>query len=113
MAATNLQYQSGKPYSRHVRVSGLGFPSAPTISAEERDGTRRVDALKLVDVRLQKDLAMPGSPAKVSLFLDLFNLTNNASYQGIASNLSTSTAFGVATSYIPPRRAQLGVKFVW
>ena len=113
MAATNLQYQSGKPYSRHVRVSGLGFPSAPTISAEERDGTRRVDALKLVDVRLQKDLVMPGSPAKVSLFLDLFNLTNNASYQGIASNLSTSTAFGVATSYIPPRRAQLGIKFVW
>jgi hypothetical protein len=113
MAATNLQYQSGKPYTRHVRVSGLGFPSAPTIAMEERDGARRVDPLKLVDVRLQKDFELPGSPAKVGLFIDMMNLMNNASYQGIASNLGTSSAFGVATSFIPPRRFQLGTKLQW
>jgi hypothetical protein len=113
MAATNLQYQSGKPYARHVRVSGLGFPSAPTIAMEERDGSRRVDPLKLVDVRLQKDFVLPGSPMKLGLFVDMMNLTNDASYQGIASNLGTSSAFGVPTSFIPPRRFQIGTKLQW
>ena len=113
MAATNMQYQSGKPYNRHVRVSGLGFPSAPTIAMEERDGSRRVDPLKLVDVRFQKDFGLAGSPMKLSVFLDLMNLTNNDSYQGIASNLSTPSAFGVPTSFIPPRRAQVGTKIQW
>ena len=113
LAATNLQYQSGKPYARHVRVSGLGFPSAPTIAMEERDGSRRVAPLKLVDVRLQKDFVLPGSPVKLGIFVDMMNLTNDASYQGIASNLGTSSAFGVATSFIPPRRFQLGTKVQW
>jgi hypothetical protein len=113
MAATNMQYQSGKPYARHVRVSGLGFPSAPTIAMEERDGSRRVDPLKLVDVRLQKDFGLPGSPLKLGVFADLMNLTNDASYQGIASNLGTSSAFGVPTSFIPPRRFQVGTKIQW
>lgn len=113
MAATNLQYQSGKPYARHVRVNGLGFPSAPTIAMEARDGSRRVDPLKLVDVRLQKDFDLPGSPARFGVFIDMMNLMNNASFQGIGSNLGTSSAFGVPTSYIPPRRFQIGTKLQW
>lgn len=113
MAAANLQYQSGKPYARHVRVPDLGFPTPPTIAMEERDGSRRVAPLKLVDVRLQKDFPLPGSPMTLSLFIDMMNLTNDASYQGIASNLGTSSAFGVATNFIPPRRFQLGTKVQW
>lgn len=113
LAATNLQYQSGKPYSRHMRVGDLGFPTAPTIAMEERDGSRRVQALKLVDVRLQKDFRLAGSGMRLGVFLDMMNLTNDASHQGIASNLGTSAAFGVATNFIPPRRFQLGTKLQW
>jgi hypothetical protein len=112
MAAANLQYQSGKPYGRAVRVSGLGFPQAPQINMETVDGTRRVAPLKLVDIRLQKDFQV-GGPFKFSVFADLMNLTNNASYQGIGSVLSTSSAYGVPTTYIPPRRFQLGTKLQW
>ena len=30
MASANVQHQTGRLYSRQVRVSGLGFPTAPT-----------------------------------------------------------------------------------
>lgn len=113
LAATNVQYQSGKPYARAVRISGLGFPSTPQVQMELTDGSRRVASLKLIDVRLQKDVKLPGTSTTVGLFLDAMNLTNNASYQGVGSVLGTSSAFGVPTSYIPPRRFQLGAKLQW
>jgi hypothetical protein len=113
LAAANLQYQSGKPYARAVRVSGLGFPSAPQIQMEVNDGDRRVAPLKLIDIRVQKDFVLPGTPVKLGIFVDAMNLANNASYQGIGSALGTSSAFGVPTSFIPPRRFQLGTKLQW
>lgn len=113
MAATNLQYQSGKTYARAVRVNGLGFPAAPQIQMEAVDGSRRVAPLKLIDLRVQKDFVIPGSPMTLGIFADMMNLTNDASYQGVASVLGTSSAFGVGTSYIPPRRFQLGTKVQW
>jgi hypothetical protein len=113
LAAANLQYQSGKPYARAVRVGGLGFPAAPQIQMEVNTGDRRVAPLKLVDVRVQKDFLLPGSPMKLGIFIDAMNLTNDASYQGIGAVLGTSSAFGVPTSFIPPRRFQIGTKLQW
>jgi hypothetical protein len=112
MAAANLQYQSGKPYARAVRVSGLGFPQAPQIQMERTDGSRRVAPLKLVDIRVQKDFRLSAA-MRFGVFADLMNLTNNASYQGVGAVLATSSAFGVPTTYIPPRRFQIGTKVQW
>ncbi|MEQ1730129.1 MAG: TonB-dependent receptor, partial [Vicinamibacterales bacterium] len=112
LIATNMQYQSGRFYSRQVRVSGLGFPAPPTINMEANNGDRRVPAVKMIDFRAQKDIALPGAQ-NIGLFLDLLNLTNSDQSEGVASTLGTSSSFGVATRFVPPRRAMFGVKYRW
>jgi hypothetical protein len=113
MASANVQHQTGKFYSRQVRVSGLGFPTAPTINMESNTGDRRVADVNLIDARVQKSFSVQRSPIRLDLFLDALNLTNSDQAEGIGSALGTSTAFGVPTRYIPPRRMQLGAKIVW
>jgi hypothetical protein len=113
MAAANVQHQRGKFYSRQVRVSGLGFPTAPTINMESNTGDRRVADVDLIDMRVQKSFSTQRSSIRLDVFLDALNLTNSDQAEGIGSPLGTSTAFGVPTRYIAPRRMQLGAKIVW
>ena len=48
------------------------------------------------------------------MFVDALNLTNSAQFESVASSLGTATtAFGVGTTYIPPRRLMLGAKIRW
>ena len=109
MVSANLQHQTGRAYARQVRVSGLGFPTAPQINMEPLDGSRRVADTNLIDVRAQKEFAL--AALRLGVFVDALNLTNSDSYEGVGSVLGTSTAFGVPTRYTPPRRVQLGFKF--
>src|SRR5688572_11932370 len=111
MLSANVQHQTGRAYARQVRVSGLGFPSAPQINMEQMNGDRRVSDTDLIDLRAQKEFSF--SPMNVAVFLDALNLTNNDVYEGVGSVLGTSSAFGVGTRYVPPRRLQLGAKFRW
>jgi hypothetical protein len=109
MISANLQHQTGRAYARHIRVNGLGFPTAPQINMEPLNGDRRVADTDLIDLRAQKEFAV--STMRFGVFLDALNLTNSDSYEGVGSVLGSSTAFGVPTRYIPPRRLQLGFKF--
>jgi hypothetical protein len=109
MVSANVQHQTGRAYARQVRISGLGFPTAPQINVETLDGERRVADTNLIDVRAQKEFAL--ADVRLGVFLDALNLTNSDSYEGVGSVLGTSTAFGVPTRYTPPRRLQLGLKF--
>jgi hypothetical protein len=113
MAAANVQHQTGRFYSRQIRVSGLGFPAAPTINMESNTGDRRVANVDLLDLRVQKEFPLRGTSTRFDVFLDALNLTNSDQNEGVGSTLGTSSAFGVPTRYIPPRRLQLGAKFRW
>src|SRR6185295_13160982 len=112
MASGNLQHQTGRFYTRGVRVSGLGFPAAPQINMEPNTGDRRVKDINLFDTRVQKTFALP-SAMKFDVFADALNLTNSAQYESVASSLGTASSFGVGTTYIPPRRLMLGAKIRW
>jgi hypothetical protein len=112
LASGNLQHQTGRFYSRAVRVGGLGFPAAPQINMESNTGDRRVADVNLYDVRVQKEFALTGS-MRFDVFLDALNLTNSDQFESVGSALGTSSAFGVPTRYTPPRRVQLGAKFRW
>ena len=112
LVATNMQYQSGRFYSRQIRVSGLGFPAAPTINMEANTGDRRVPAVEMIDLRAQKDFQLANA-TNLGLFLDLLNLTNSDQSEGVASTLGTSSSFGAGTRFVPPRRAMFGVKYRW
>jgi hypothetical protein len=41
------------------------------------------------------------------------NLTNSAAYETLGSQLGSSSAFGVPTGFVYPRRLQAGTKLVW
>ena len=43
----NVQHQTGRPWGRQIRVSGLAFPNAPTIYMEPLDGSLRVPDLNI------------------------------------------------------------------
>ena len=113
LASGNLQHQTGRFYSRTVRLGTLGFPAAVQINMESNTGDRRVANINLFDTRVQKEFTLTGSPVKFDVFLDALNLTNSAQYESVGSTLGTSSAFGVGTTYIPPRRLQLGAKIRW
>ena len=113
MASGNVQHQTGRFYSRAVRVGGLGFPAAVQINMESNTGKRRVADVNLYDVRVQKDFTVTGSPVRLAVFLDALNLTNSDQNESVGSVLGTATAFGVPTRYTPPRRLQLGFKVRW
>jgi hypothetical protein len=113
LASANVQHQTGRLYTRAVRVSGLGFPAAPQISMEPNTGDRRVSDINLVDVRVQKEFQPAGFPVRFDVFLDAMNLTNGDQSESVSSSLGTSSAFGVPTRYILPRRVQIGAKVRW
>jgi hypothetical protein len=119
MAALNAQHQTGRLWSRRIAVSPagiarLGFPSAPQINMEANTGERRVADVNLIDLRAQKDFRLQRSPVTLSVFLDALNVTNNAAFENVGSQLgSATTSFGVPTRYILPRRVQLGAKIRW
>ena len=113
LGSVNLQHQTGRLYSRAVRVSGLGFPSAPQINMESNTGDRRVEDVNLIDARIQKAFRLSGEALRLEVFMDALNLTNSDQAESIGSSLGTSTAFGVPTRYIAPRRLQLGAKVRW
>jgi Carboxypeptidase regulatory-like domain/TonB-dependent Receptor Plug Domain len=113
LVAGNVQHQTGRLYTRQVRVSGLGFPTAPTISMEPNTGDRRVPDVNLLDLRVQKAFGFANSPIRFDVFLDVLNVTNSDASENVGSSLGTSAAFGTPTRFIPPRRAQLGAKVRW
>ena len=68
--------------------------------------------MELADVRLQKDIAL-GPQARIGLFFDVLNLFNEGTNENVLSRLGTSSSFAVRSNFLPPRRIQLGVKFLF
>jgi carboxypeptidase family protein/TonB-dependent receptor-like protein len=107
----NLQHQTGRPWARQVRVSGLGFPSNPTIYMEPLDGSRRVPSLNLIDARVQKTFMLGGPGVALDLFMDALNLANSDDSENVLSRRGDqASSFGVASRYVYPRRLQLGAR---
>jgi hypothetical protein len=109
--SANVQHQTGRPWARQIRVSGLGFPASPTIYVEPLDGSQRLPNLDIIDMRLQKSFDFPHSTMRADFYVDALNLTNNDTSENVGSRLGTSSSFGLPTSFILPRRAMIGVRF--
>jgi len=73
-------------------------------------GTRRQDAVNVVDFRVEKQLKF-ATRARLGLFFDMFNVMN--SNTAININWRSGAAFDKATTVLPPRIAKFGVKFDW
>ncbi|MGH9312608.1 MAG: TonB-dependent receptor [Vicinamibacterales bacterium] len=110
LAGANVVYQTGRLWSRQVRVAGLGFPSRPTINTEANTGDRRVRDQTIVDLRLEKDFRLGGT-ADAAIFGDLLNVFNSDANQGVlARRADLADTFGDPSLFVFPRRLMVGAK---
>jgi Carboxypeptidase regulatory-like domain len=108
--AGNYGFQSGRPWGREVRFTGL-VPGATRVLYEPFNGDRRVDPLNQLDLRLEKALSFSGGKIEGAVFGDLLNTLNNDAAQSVLDRRSTVANFGVGSSFVLPRRLMLGAKF--
>ena len=110
MVGANLQHQTGRLWSRQLRVRNLGFPSRPSILMEANTGDRRVPDWNLIDLRIEKAVKLGGGKTNAAIFGDILNLTNSSANEGIGSRDAENTSFGLATRFLAPRRLMVGAK---
>ena len=73
-------------------------------------GTRRMDNITLLDVRVEKGFRL-GGHRRVAGFVDVFNVLNANPEQN--TSWSSGPSFLRPLSIVPPRLARLGVKLEW
>ena len=110
MLGANLQHQTGRLWSRQLRVRNLGFPSRPSILMEANTGNRRVPDWDLIDVRIEKAIKFGAGSTNLAIFGDVLNLTNSAATESIGSRDAENSSFGLPTRYLQPRRLMVGAK---
>ncbi len=108
--AANYGFQSGRPWGREVRFSGL-VPGATRVLYEPLSGDRRVEPLNQLDMRLEKALSFSGGKIEGAVFGDLLNVLNNDGTQSVLDRRFVSANFGVGSSFVLPRRLMIGAKF--
>ena len=99
-----LRYQQGFPFGRTFAAT-LSYGSVRFLA--EPLGTRRQDAIAIADIRIEKT-AKIGARRDISVFFDIYNLTNDNPAQNL--QWSSGTAFNRPLSIVPPRLARIGLK---
>lgn len=108
--STNVIYQQGASWERTVRVPGLN-QGGKTIMAEPR-GSRRMPNELYFDVKIEKAFNFADRyTAKIGI--DIFNLLNKDTNLYWGSTLADSPSWMVPSSYITPRRAMVGLHFIF
>jgi hypothetical protein len=70
----------------------------------------RQDNIAVFDVRVEKTVSLGGA-AKIRLFLDGFNLSNQ--YAGETISIATGAAFQQPTAILAPRTGRIGFRLIW
>ncbi|MBA7685859.1 hypothetical protein ES703_94288 [subsurface metagenome] len=104
---TYFTYQTGRPRPAQTRVSGLNQGSVEII-AEPR-GEKRYPSFYTLSLRAQKTFRLSGS-WKLKVMLDVFNVTNDATFRGWRSNSMWRSTFLEESGLPDPISVQLGFK---
>ncbi len=98
-----MRSQSGAPLARILPVE---LNQGPIEVFADPRGFDRLPTLTTIDVRVGKDFLLPRN-GTVSLYLDLFNLTNaSATIQAV----ETEPLFGSPLMTLSPRTIRLGAR---
>ena len=100
-----VRHQSGQPFGRTVPAR-LNYGSIRVLA--EPMGTRRMDNVTLVDVKIEKAFRLRAD--RIAVFVDVFNLFNTNAEQNISW---ASGSFLQPRSIVPPRIARVGARFDW
>ena len=104
--AGNAQYLSGKPWAASTQLS---LPQGDQRILLEPRGPRRLPSQTLIDLRVSK--AIPcGSVGRLELLVDVLNVLNRATQEGLATDNVFSPNFAVPTVFVDPRRVMLGAR---
>jgi outer membrane receptor protein involved in Fe transport len=107
---TNVIYQQGIPWERTVLVPGLN--QGPKFIKAEPSGSRRMPNELYLDVKIEKTFRI-AQKYSVELSCDIINLFNKATNRSWASTQVESPSWIIPTDIMLPRRALLGLKFVF
>jgi hypothetical protein len=108
---TNINLQSGRPYSRQINVFGLG-QGVSTVIMEPASDSQRHDFQSIVDFAFGKRFNLPGNGV-FKATIQVFNLFNNdASDEFETLEIQEGDVF-VPSYWVLPRRImlRLGVEY--
>jgi len=103
-----LRHQAGQPFGRTFSTA-LNYANGVRILGEPI-GTRRMDNITLLDLRVEKGFGL-GGHRRIAAFADVFNLLNSNPEQGLG--WSSGPSFLRPLSIVPPRLVRLGAKIDW
>ncbi len=109
LVGLNYNYQKGRPWARVAQLPQELVNRSSQILAEPIDGSRRVGAWNLLDVRFEKEFAL-GKRVRFAALADALNLLNSDANDGVGTRLGTADGFGQRTDFVYPRRLMLGAK---
>jgi Carboxypeptidase regulatory-like domain len=104
--AGNVQLLSGKPWAASTQIA---LPQGDTRILLEPRGSRRLPSQALVDVRLSRTVPC-GSVGRLELLVDVLNVLNRATEEGLATDNLYSPTFAQPTVFVDPRRVMLGAR---
>ncbi|MBI3493825.1 MAG: TonB-dependent receptor [Acidobacteria bacterium] len=119
--SASYRFQRGSNYARTLSVSApascactfsaaTGSSLTSTTVYVGQYGDFRQDNISVLDLRIEKTVNL-GSAAKVRLFGDIFNLTNQYAAETISR--ATGPAFQNPTAILGPRTGRVGFRFIW
>ena len=100
-----VRHQSGQPFGRTFQRT-LNYGQVRILA--EPMGTRRMDYVTLVDLKVEKSFRLSGP--RLALFVDVFNILNANAELNISW---VSGSFLQPLSIVPPRIARVGARFDW
>ncbi|MDH4217987.1 MAG: TonB-dependent receptor [Candidatus Aminicenantes bacterium] len=109
MITAYFSHEQGRAFNRTVRVPL--DQGRQTVAAEE-PGSQRYPDQTFLDLRVEKEFRL-WKTTRLKLLIDVWNLLNNDANQRVASTNAASDAYLAPTSYDLPRRAQIGIRFVF
>jgi hypothetical protein len=109
MLSAYFAHEQGRPFNRIVRVSL--DQGGRNIAAEER-GSQRYPNPTFLDLRLEKEFRI-WKQTRLKFLIDIWNIFNTDYNNSVASRNADSDAYLAPTYYVLPRRAQIGIRFVF
>jgi len=109
MLSAYFAYEQGRPFNREIPI-GLD-QGRRWIAAEER-GSKRYPDPTYLDLRLEKEFGLWGN-SRLKFLIDVWNIFNSDYNNSVASTDAASDAYLAPSGYVLPRRAQLGIRFVF
>jgi hypothetical protein len=102
-----VRHHSGQPFARTI-LAPLNYGTVRVLT--EPIGARRQDNITLVDLGVQRDVAL-GDGRRLSAFVQAFNLFNANPEQNVS--WASGPSFLRPLTIVPPRIARVGIRVDW